>query len=1093
MKTQQQEGIRFLKRSYFVARYVFAISICLIGSVTFAERITLVKNGSPAATIVLPTDAGATIKKAAAELSSYAKKLSGVGLPIRSDGAQIQGTALILDEKEAPLPPVTPPREQHALETFSLRVSDGNVYFGGRSPEAVTYGVLAFIEDNLGVRWFAPGDLWEYLPPHEDGELAVRVSSRVVTPDTPRRVIASSHPSWKTWHWRNRVKSLTRGIRDRFSSNTIHEMFPAEAYGKTNPEYYPLIRGKRFIPPSGKLGRDDRFWPCVSNPDVVKVVVDYLREWFDSHPDEHSFSLGINDVTRHCSCADCMSMDRDPRALESDDLTDRTCSFINAVAKELKTTHPQRYLGMLFYRHIAKAPAKVARLEDTVFGYLACDAGSWWGKDGAEREAANRVLTNTWARVSSLPLSRYEYFGQGTFTPLFNPHAMDRQMKLDLEMGMEGQYTEFYTFLPNTAPMIWAFYRLQWDAALNIDTLLQEFYSKMFGAADDAMSDYYAFLERVWNTPRPGRVAAGIIVSRNVEQQCLSISPAEIQEGLRLLDQALAVAKRDDVRMRIEIIKASLKFADPGVESYWRARGMRSATIKDLGQAEGALAAIAEYSSLIRCRTDFWAEAEKRQDILGESIRALKSRRYLMADDLAFNRIDSALVPFVLNVLDWYKSDAPDKFPEARNALDAMALPESMTLAVKAYGDASDAATLLGNPGFEEAGPTVTLENANEDWDHIHAPKGWSVWVRPVWKFGLPLSEPSVREKTGRKGSNAAVLSAGTGGCFISSIAVKPGAKYFGSVWMRTSSPEAATKAHLTLIFRDANGKLMHRDARKRLQYEQVYGVATKDWQRLAACVTVPREAETLCVMLGHERAREEEVAFDDALLLLAEEAPRTLTPSDLEVALADGLFKTQAKEHLSGRGVRKADRRDGNAALVFAAGETGENSYVKISGIADKYHLTKAMTVEAWIQVDSAYKKGVLEIVGNPVTDRGKGFRLYLNRGVLHFISGSFAGSWKEAKTWGAHSGTDHLIEPSKWHHIAASYDGSVFQVFVDGKLAGKSKPGLQLTEGKPDVCIGSFRDGLAYGFMGEMDDISIYDRALSLDEISRRAKGID
>ena len=66
-------------------------------------------------------------------------------------------------------------------------------------------------------------------------------------------------------------------------------------------------------------------------------------------------------------------------------------------------------------------------------------------------------------------------------------------------------------------------------------------------------------------------------------------------------------------------------------------------------------------------------------------------------------------------------------------------------------------------------------------------------------------------------------------------------------------------------------------------------------------------------------------------------------------------------------------------------------------------------------------------------------------------------------------------------------------YRVFVDGKLAGKSRPGLQLTEGKPDVCIGSFRDGLVYGFMGKMDDVSIYDRALSLDEMSRRAKGID
>ena len=50
---------------------------------------------------------------------------------------------------------------------------------------------------------------------------------------------------------------------------------------------------------------------------------------------------------------------------------------------------------------------------------------------------------------------------------------------------------------------------------------------------------------------------------------------AEIQKGLSLLDQALSAAKQDKVRKRIEIIKASLKFAQYGVESYWRVREKR--------------------------------------------------------------------------------------------------------------------------------------------------------------------------------------------------------------------------------------------------------------------------------------------------------------------------------------------------------------------------------------------------------------------------------------------------------------------------------------------------------------------------------------
>ncbi|MCK5802000.1 MAG: DUF4838 domain-containing protein [Lentisphaeria bacterium] len=1076
-----------------MTRAVAAICLCLLNSVALGERVALVESGVPTATIVLPSDAGPVLKKAAAELSGVVKKLTGVALPVRSAAEGVlPGAALVLGDKEAPLPPVVQPREQHALESFSLRVRDGNVHFGGRSPEAITYGVLAFIEGNLGVRWFAPGALWEYLPPHKKGELTVEVASRVVTPDTPLRVMSCSGigPSWQTWMWQNRAKSLTKGIRSKYSSNMIHRAFPAEAYAETHPEYYPLIRGKRVIPPAGRLSGHSVFWPCVSNPDVVTITAEYLRNWFDSHPDETSFSLGMNDVTRHCRCPECIAMDRDPRAIERDDLADRTCAFINAVAGELKKTHPKRYIGLLFYRHTYKAPAKIVKLEDTVFGYITCEASSWWGEDGAQLEAADKEMAGAWAQISSLPLSRYEYLGLGTFTPVFYPHAMDRQMKFDLKMGMEGQYTEFYTFLSNTAPMAWAFFQLQWNAALDLDTLLHEFYSKMFGESAGAMAEYYAFLEHVWSTPRPGRKGGFLILSRNIDEQCTAISPDEIQKGLELLDRALAAAQQDKVRKRIEIVRASLKFAEYGVESYWRARDLRSIRIKSLSQAEDALAHIAEYPGLIKNRTTFWAEAEERQDILGESIRALKSHRYLMADSLAFNRIDkAALIPMILNVLDWYRKNAPDKLPKARQALDTMALPESIGLAAKAYGNASGAANLLDNPGFGEVGSATRQETANDDWDHAGAPKGWNVWIRPRGRRGLPLSKANIQRKAGRRrGSSAAALSAGTGGCFIASIEVKSGAKYFGSVWLRAGSSEAATKSNLTLKFKDADGKLMDRDARKRLQYEKIFGVATKEWQRLAVCVTVPKGAETLCVMLGHDYA-EEDIIFDDALLLLAEKASQAPESSDFEVVLAEGVFKTRVKGRLSGRGVRKVEGRGGGSALAFTPGGKGENSFLKIANVARGHDFTKAMTIEAWVQVDRAYRKGTLEIIGNPVTDRGRGFRLYLNRGVLHFISGS-GGDWKNAKTWGAHSDERHLIKPGKWHHIAASYDGSVFKVFVDGVLAGTSSVGLKLTKGKPAICIGSFRDGLVYGFMGKMADLNIHDKALHQDESKRRAE---
>src|SRR5690606_20342604 len=133
-------------------------------------------------------------------------------------------------------------------------------------------------------------------------------------------------------------------------------------------------------------------------------------------------------------------------------------------------------------------------------------------------------------------LSRYEYFGLGTFVPRVFPHAMDEEIKLDKSLGFEGMYGEMYTFLPQTAPMIWALAQMQWNPKLNIDDLLNEFYTKMYGPAAPSMKKYFDLMETSWNTPRPGHNTGW--VSWNIVRQATSISPEAVREGMDLLNQA---------------------------------------------------------------------------------------------------------------------------------------------------------------------------------------------------------------------------------------------------------------------------------------------------------------------------------------------------------------------------------------------------------------------------------------------------------------------------------------------------------------------------------------------------------------------------
>jgi hypothetical protein len=94
-----------------------------------------------------------------------------------------------------------------------------------------------------------------------------------------------------------------RGVSKRlsFHHNLGNGLFPLEIYRTTNPEFFPLIGGERFLPKSVER---HKWQPCFTNPAVVSEAVNNITEYFDKHPEAVSFSLGINDTgaDRWCQC-----------------------------------------------------------------------------------------------------------------------------------------------------------------------------------------------------------------------------------------------------------------------------------------------------------------------------------------------------------------------------------------------------------------------------------------------------------------------------------------------------------------------------------------------------------------------------------------------------------------------------------------------------------------------------------------------------------------------------------------------------------------------------------------------------------------------
>jgi hypothetical protein len=152
----------------------------------------------------------------------------------------------------------------------------------------------------------------------------------------------------------------------------------------------------------------------------------------------------------------------------------------------------------------------------------------------------------------------------------------------------------------------------------------------------------------------------------------------------------------------------------------------------------------------------------------------------------------------------------------------------------------------------------------------------------------------------------------------------------------------------------------------------------------------------------------------------------------------------------------------------------SGRFDYIEIPAI----NIPKAITVAAWVYSDKFVQNGF--VVGkNPVNTQWALF--FESDGHLKWRG---AGADKEIR----------CAPPAdrNWHHIAARQNGTTASLYVDGVLcATAAVPAIGNETGS--ITVGRFDGGKNYYFNGRIDEVRIYNRALSDNEISQLFTGGD
>jgi len=193
-------------------------------------------------------------------------------------------------------------------------------------------------------------------------------------------------------------------------------------------------------------------------------------------------------------------------------------------------------------------------------------------------------------------------------------------------------------------------------------------------------------------------------------------------------------------------------------------------------------------------------------------------------------------------------------------------------------------------------------------------------------------------------------------------------------------------------------------------------------------------------------------------------------TGNQVKASVGGGVGQIGGKVHPAKREAGGGLKFNGKTAVTFAAWPARERD--------------KAFTFAAWLKVPGNGNGSVIARM-----DVGQAFRGYdlwvQNRSVGTHIINSWPGNALKVVS-------AQPLAADKWQHVAVVYDGSSkasgVRIFIDGKLAGNKVEQDSLKDSivtQTPFKIGSRSNGGNYN--GEVDELRIYNRALSASEIQR------
>ena len=519
-----------------------ALLVAAVAPTSAAEFI--VKDGKPLAEIVIAEKPARMAKLAASEFQKYIEKLSGAklrivtqptgALPVKvyvgrsphTDRLKVTDKGLkhgafrivsrpswlVLIGKDSDFTPIEPWARNHG-HWKRVKVHEWDKLAGSKWANPLAAGmyrhyskklkiwefdkhgslnaVYAFLR-GLGVRWYMPGDLGEIVP--RRASIALPKVNRTVRPDLDKRVMNfaryfAASPDHILW-------SLRLGINDVYGESLLHhgirQVTGRREMKRDHPDYYALYGGKRDTESRTPNG-------CLSSKGLFDENGRFLRRVFDIY-DVPMLSVMPNDgFTCVCQCPLCKdkaTLDRGPTGWLSDYVWD----YVNRVAKEIRKTHPRKWILCCAYSTYRLPPLKIDKLSPNLVVQITNGRPVTSIDPAFHKELDD--LRRSWMKKTPNKLivtMNYPFTQRGEFRPCYFPHVIARGLRAVKEQ-VQGEDIWFPERRGLHKPGVnhlnaYVMARLWWDRDQDVDALLAEYYRRFYGPAAKPMKTFIEYSE----------------------------------------------------------------------------------------------------------------------------------------------------------------------------------------------------------------------------------------------------------------------------------------------------------------------------------------------------------------------------------------------------------------------------------------------------------------------------------------------------------------------------------------------------------------------------------------------------------------------